>query len=87
MALDETINGVPVTEEQIAQWAAEAEAGYDIAALKKRGRGRPGRGARPSQVVALRLTQDEIEVLDARAESEGKTRSEVIREALLFTAR
>lgn len=39
----ETINGVPVTEEQIAAWAAEAEAGYDVAALKKRGRGRPGR--------------------------------------------
>ena len=87
MALRETINGVPVTEEQIAEWAAEAEAGYDIAALKKRGRGRPGRGAQPSQVVALRLTQEEIEVLDARAEREGKTRSEVIREALSFTAR
>ena len=86
MATRETINGVPVTDEQIAAWAAEAEAGYDVAALKKRGRGRPGRGAEPSQVVALRLTQAEIEVLDARAESEGKTRSEVIREALSFSA-
>jgi hypothetical protein len=56
----ETINGVPVTEEQIAAWSAEAEAGYDVAALKKRGRGRPGRGAEPSQVIALRLTADEI---------------------------
>jgi len=82
MASRETINGVPVTEEQIAAWAAEAEAGYDVEALKKRGRGRPGRGAEPSQVVALRLTPDEIATLDARAESEGKTRSEVIREAL-----
>jgi uncharacterized protein (DUF4415 family) len=82
MAKDETINGQPVTEEQIADWAAEAEAGYDVATLKKRGRGRPGRGAEPSQVVALRLTLDEIAVLDARAEREGKTRSEVLREAL-----
>jgi len=82
MASDETINGKPVTEEQIAAWAAEAEAGYDVAALKKRGRGRPGRGAEPSQVVALRLTADEIALLDARAEREGKSRSEVIREAL-----
>ncbi len=82
MSERETINGVPVTEEQIAAWAAEAEAGYDVAALKKRGRGRPGRGAEPSQVIALRLTVEELGALDARAAEEGKTRSEVIREAL-----
>lgn len=82
MTNGETINGQPVTEEQIAAWASEAEAGYDVAALKKRGRGRPGRGAEPSQVVALRLTLDEIAALDARAAREGKTRSEIIREAL-----
>jgi len=78
----ETINGVAVTEEQIAEWTAEAEAGFDVDVLKKRGRGRPGRGAEPSQVVALRLTSDEIAALDARARDEGKTRSELIREAL-----
>lgn len=78
----ETIDGAPVTEQQIAEWVTEAEAGYEVKALKKRGRGRPGRGAEPSQVVALRLTLEEIASLDARAESEGKTRSEVIREAL-----
>jgi uncharacterized protein (DUF4415 family) len=62
--------------------AAEAEAGYDVAALKKRGRGRPGRGAEPSQVVSLRLTAEELAEIDARAAREGKTRSDVIREAL-----
>lgn len=82
MSENETISGAPVTEEQIAAWADEAESGYDIAALKKRGRGRPGRGAEPSQVIALRLTADEIIALDARAAREGKSRSEVIREAL-----
>ncbi|GAA1997824.1 hypothetical protein GCM10009739_04040 [Microbacterium ulmi] len=82
MSERETINGTPVTEEQIAAWAVEAQAGYDVATLKKRGRGRPGRGAEPSQVIALRLTADEISALDARAEHEGKSRSEVIREAL-----
>lgn len=80
------INGVPVTEEQIAAWAAEAETGYDVAALKKRGRGRPGRGAKPSQVVALRLTAEEISALDERAKRERKTRSEVIRDALHLPA-
>lgn len=78
----ETINGVPVTEDQIAAWADEADAGYDVEVLKTRGRGRPARGSEPSQVVALRLTAQEIASLDARAEREGKTRSEVIREAL-----
>lgn len=78
----ETINGVAVTEDQIAAWSAEAEAGFDVAPLKKRGRGRPGRGAEPSRVIALRLTADELSSLDARAEREGKSRSEVIREAL-----
>ncbi|WP_417554452.1 ribbon-helix-helix domain-containing protein [Microbacterium sp.] len=82
----ETINGVPVTDEQVETWAAEAEAGYDIASLKKRGRGRPGRGAEPSQVIALRLTADELRSLDERAEREQKSRSEVIREALVRTA-
>ncbi|GAB3611647.1 hypothetical protein GCM10027414_37730 [Humibacter ginsengiterrae] len=86
MGSDETINGVPVTEEQIGAWAAEAEAGYDLATLKKRGRGRPGRGAEPSQVVALRLTTEEIAEIDARAAREGKTRSDIIREALAASA-
>ena len=82
MGVEETIDGKPITAEQISAWADEAEAGYDVDVLKRRGRGRPGRGAEPSQVVALRLTVDEIAALDARAEREGKSRSEVIRDAL-----
>ncbi|MFF2050992.1 ribbon-helix-helix domain-containing protein [Leifsonia sp. NPDC058194] len=78
----ETMNGAPVSEEQIAAWAAEAEAGFDVSALKKRGRGRPGRGAEPSQVVALRLTTSELAAIDDRALKEGKSRSEIIREAI-----
>jgi len=84
--VDETINGVPVTEQQIASWAAEAEAGYDVSKLKTRGRGRPGRGAEPSQVVTLRLTSAELAALDARAARESKSRSDVIREALAVPA-
>ena len=86
MSTGETINGVPVTEKQISEWAAEAERGFDIEALKKRGRGRPGRGAEPSQVVALRLTSEELAALDARAAREHKTRSELIRDALVAYA-
>jgi predicted transcriptional regulator len=82
MSIEESIDGVPVTEEQIAAWAKEADAGYDVNKLKERGRGRPGRGAEPSQVVALRLTPDELAAIDARAARESKTRSEAIRDAL-----
>lgn len=78
----ETIGGVPVTDDQIAAWVTEAETGYDVDTLTKRGRGRPGRGAQPSQVVAVRLTTEELAAIDARAEREHKTRSEAVREAL-----
>jgi hypothetical protein len=84
---DETIGGLPVTEEQIAAWAAEADAGFDAQELKRRGRGRPGRGAEPSQVVALRLTAAELAAVDARAAREDKSRSQVIREALALSTK
>lgn len=71
-----------VAEEQIQKWADEAEAGYDVDDLKRRERGRPGRGAEPMQVVAVRLTAEEIEALDAVAERDHLTRSEAIRRAL-----
>lgn len=76
-----------VSEEQILQWAKEAEAGYDVDALKRKGRGRPGRGAEPMQVVAVRLTAEEIDALDEAAAKHYLTRSEAIRAALAnFTA-
>lgn len=71
-----------VTEEQIRKCADEAEAGYDVDELKRRGRGRPGRGAEPTQVIAVRLTAEEIAALDAYAAREHLSRSEAIRQAL-----
>ncbi|QCV96900.1 ribbon-helix-helix protein, CopG family [Acidipropionibacterium acidipropionici] len=83
MPMTEMINGRPVTEDQIAEWAAEAEAGYDVEKLRRRGRGRPGRGAQPSQVVAVRLTPDELAEVDEKAAAAHKTRSAYIRDVLL----
>lgn len=71
-----------ISEAQIRAWVDEAEAGYDVEALGRRGRGRPGRGAEPMQVVAVRLSADEVAALDAIAARERVTRSEVIRRAL-----
>ena len=70
------------SDEQIQKWADEAEAGYDITQLKRRRRGRPGRAAEPMQVIAVRLTADELEALGAAAERHRLTRSDAIRAAL-----
>ena len=70
------------TDEQIQRWADEAEVGFDVEELKRRGRGRPGRGAEPMQVVAVRLTAEELDALDAAAAKSDMTRSEAIRAAL-----
>lgn len=35
----ERVNGVPVTDEMVQEWADEAERGYDVETLCKRGRG------------------------------------------------
>lgn len=71
-----------VTDTQVQEWADEAEVGYDVEELKRRGRGRPGRGAGPMQVIAVRLTAEEIAALDAFAAREHLSRSEAIRRAL-----
>ena len=72
-----------VSEEQIDKWVKEAEAGYDVDELKKRGRGRPGRGAKPTQVVAVRFTEEELAFLDKRSSELDVSRSELIRDAVL----
>ena len=79
--------GVPVrlTNKQLETWTREAEEGYDVDALKRRGRGRPGRSATPSRVVAVRLTDHEMRVLDNLAASQSLSRSETLRRALMRT--
>jgi len=75
-----------VSEEQIRKWVDEAEEGYDVDELKRRGRGRPGRGAEPMQVVAVRLTAEELDALDVAAAKNDMSRSEAIRAALAHFA-
>ena len=77
---DETTNGIPVTDEMIEGWADEAEAGYDVSALRKRGRPTIGEG--PATVVPVRMDEALLQALNARAEKEHVSRSEAIREAI-----
>lgn len=49
-----TINGHPVSEEQIDTWVAEAENGYDVETLHRRGR-KP-RNEDTAKVISIRLS-------------------------------
>ncbi|HZD23335.1 MAG TPA: CopG family transcriptional regulator [Acidimicrobiia bacterium] len=77
-----TKSGTPITDELIEELAKEAEAGYDVDQIIAR-RGKRGRlGTEPSTVESVRLDPDLKARLLRRAEDEGMTASEVIREAL-----
>jgi hypothetical protein len=76
-----TSGGVPVTDELVEQLAEEAEAGYDVESLRRRGGRRPI-GSGPADVVPVRLDPDLRAALAARAESEHTTASDIIRRAL-----
>ncbi len=75
-----TINGKPVSEEQIDAWVAEAENGYDVETLRRRGR-KP-RSEDAAKVISIRLSPGEIADLDKYATANGWSRSQAIREAL-----
>jgi predicted transcriptional regulator len=76
----ETVNGMPVSDEQIEAWAAQAEAGYPVEVLRRRGRRPLGEGE--STVVPVRMEPALLRALAARADHEHVTRSEAIRAAV-----
>ena len=76
----EKIDGAPVTEGMIEDWADEAERGYDVAQLRKRGRRPVGDG--PGQVVPVRIDDTLLSAINERAEHDHVSRSELIRTAL-----
>ena len=76
----EAIKGKPVTEQDIQDWADEAEQGYDVEQLRKRGRKPIGDG--PAQVVPVRIDATLLAELTERAERDHVSRSEAIRAAI-----
>ena len=77
-----TKTGKVLTDADIEAMADEAKRGYDIEALKARRRGRPMLGSAPAEVVPVRLDPDLRQAVDARAEADHTTPSEIIRQAL-----
>jgi hypothetical protein len=77
-----TKTGKVPTDADIEAMADEAERGYDVAELKTRRRCRPMLGTAPAEVVPVRLDPDLKQAVEARAQAEHTTTSEIIREAL-----
>lgn len=74
--------GIPITDELAEQLADEAEAGYELAAAKRVGRKSLAGAHGTSPRVNFRMTAELQARAQARAEREGKTVSEIAREAL-----
>jgi Ribbon-helix-helix protein, copG family len=77
-----TKTGRVLTDAQIGVLADEAERGYDVEQLKRRRRGRPMLGGGPSEIVPVRLDPELKRAVEARAEADHLSTSEIIREAL-----
>jgi hypothetical protein len=77
-----TFEGRPLDGDHLAELVAEAEHGYDVDEILRRRGGRPALGDGPSVVVPVRLSPAQREALDRSAARTGRTRSEVVRDAL-----
>lgn len=78
-----TRSGRTISEEDIDRLATEVEeADYDVESLKPRRRGRPPMGSGPADVVPVRIDPELRAAIEARAETEHTTLSEIIREAI-----
>lgn len=72
--MDETVDGVPVTEAQIKDWQQQARAGLEPEGLRSRGRPRLGKSGE-SPVIPVRMDAELLEALTERAEHDGVRRS------------
>jgi hypothetical protein len=77
-----TKSGRPITDELIAELADKAEAGYDVDEMLRRRGGRPPMGSSAASVESVRLDPELSDALRKQAQKEGRTNSDVIREAL-----
>ena len=83
MTTYKTNTGRILTEADLDAIAEEVETSdYDVAALRKRRRGRPSIGSGPAEVVPVRIDPELRAAVKARAETDGTTTSEIIRESL-----
>ena len=75
-------SGVPITNESAERLADEAEAGYELSPAKRVGRKSLAGADGTSPRVNFRMTAELQSRAEARALKEGKTISQIAREAL-----
>jgi len=81
--LHRTESGRTLSDDELDRLAVEVEgAEYDVDALKTRRRGRPAMGSGPADVVPVRIDPELKAAIEARAETDHTTTSEIIREAI-----
>jgi hypothetical protein len=81
--LHRTNSGRTLSDGEIDRLAGEVEqAEYDVDALRSRRRGRPPMGSGPADVVPVRIDPELKAAIEARAETDHTTTSEIIREAI-----
>jgi hypothetical protein len=71
--------GIAITDDLIEQYVAEAERGYTDEQLR---RGRPYLGSAVAKTVQVKLSPELHSLLEKRVATDGKSRSEVVRDAL-----
>jgi len=77
-----TRSGQPVTDELLEKLTDQAEEGFDVDKIVRRRGGRPAMGSAAASVESVRLDPELSGALRDRAEREGRTNSELIRDAL-----
>ncbi len=80
--LGKTLSGKVIDEELIDALAQKAEAGFDVDEILRRRGGRPPMGSSAASVESVRLDPELQNALNERANTEGRTNSELIRNAL-----
>jgi hypothetical protein len=74
-------SGVELTDDVIERMADEAEAGLDVAKLRRRP-GRPRMGSAPAEGLPVRFEPELRQALEERASAEGVSAGEVVRRAV-----
>ncbi len=77
-----TRSGQPVTDELLKKLTDQADEGFDVDEIVRRRGGRPAMGSAAASVESVRLDPELSGALRDRAEREGRTNSELIRDAL-----
>ncbi len=77
-----TRSGQPITNELLEKLTDQAEEGFDVDEIVRRRGGRRAMGSAAASVESVRLDPELSGALRDRAEREGRTNSELIRDAL-----